>query len=69
MHNAHAIVSAATAGNIEASFVGLHPQLPASFTANGEIEVTLPAEGKALLKVKSVSGDIFTDFDVVVQKQ
>jgi hypothetical protein len=35
---------------------------------NGKIDVTLPADAKADLKLKSGKGDIFSDFDVVVDK-
>ncbi|HVY93595.1 MAG TPA: hypothetical protein VHA14_12625, partial [Bryobacteraceae bacterium] len=38
---------------------------PMSFTSlNGKIDVTLPADTKARLRLKSDNGSIFSDFDV-----
>ncbi len=36
-------------------------------TMNGTIDVTLPADVKANLKLKTDNGDIFTDFDVKIE--
>jgi len=36
-------------------------------TLNGNVDVTLPADAKANLKLKSDNGDIFTDFEVTLK--
>ena len=38
-------------------------------TFNGDIDVTLPADTKAALKMKTENGDIYTDFDVTLNPQ
>jgi DUF4097 and DUF4098 domain-containing protein YvlB len=37
-------------------------------TLNGDVTVTLPADTKASLKVKSDNGDVFSDFDIDIDK-
>ena len=37
-------------------------------TLNGDVTVTLPADTKANLKVKSDNGDVFSDFDIDIDK-
>jgi len=55
----------ATNGDIEVVFNRFAPDKPMSFaTFNGDIDVTLPAEVKANLRIKSNMGDLFSDFDV-----
>jgi DUF4097 and DUF4098 domain-containing protein YvlB len=40
---------------------------PTSFSGvNGKIDITLPADLKANLKLKAFQGDIWTDFDVLM---
>jgi len=36
---------------------------------NGKVDVTLPSNLKATLKMRSDNGDIFTDFDVQLQQR
>lgn len=56
-------------GDIEAIFSKLAPDKPLSFsTMNGDIDVTLPADLKADLKMKSQMGNIFSDFDVSLKQ-
>lgn len=44
------------------------PDKPMSFsTLNGDIDVTLPADTRATLKLKSDNGEIYTDFEVKLQ--
>ncbi len=55
-------------GKVAASFDRVTPDKPMSFsTLNGDIDVTLPAETRATLRVKSDNGDTYTDFQVKVQ--
>ena len=35
---------------------------------NGKIDVTLPADTKANLKLKSANGQMYSDFDIAVDK-
>jgi len=52
-------------GKIQASLNSVTPDKAMSFsTMNGEIDVTLPADIKANVKLKTDHGDIFTDFDI-----
>jgi len=37
-------------------------------TLNGDVNVTLPADTKANLKLKSDNGDVFSDFDIEIDK-
>lgn len=55
-------------GRIVASLVGVSSAKASSFSSmNGNIEVTLPADLKARLKMKTGRGEIYTDFDVKVE--
>jgi hypothetical protein len=55
-------------GTIKVDFTSIPQGKPMSFsTLNGTIDVTLPAETKANLKLKTENGDVFTDFDVTVK--
>lgn len=52
-------------GDIEAALSRIPSGKPLSFsTMHGDIDVTLPANVKANLKMKSDQGEIFTDFEV-----
>jgi hypothetical protein len=56
-------------GDIEASFARIAPDKPMSFsTMNGDIDVTLPADLKADLKLRSQMGNIYSDFDVSLKQ-
>jgi hypothetical protein len=52
-------------GEIKAQFLRVNPDKPMSFsTMNGDIDLTLPADIKATLKMKSDRGNIYSDFNV-----
>jgi len=52
-------------GEIKAVFSKVNLGKPMSFSAmEGDIDITLPADVKASLKIKSEEGKVFTDFDV-----
>ena len=54
-------------GKITANLTRVTPNKNMSFcTMNGNVEVTLPADIKANVKMRSDNGDIFTDFDVKI---
>ena len=61
------VVAHSMNGKIVASINSVTPDKPMSFsTMNGDIDVTLPADIKANVKMKTDRGDMFTDFDVKV---
>ena len=52
-------------GKVLASLDRVTPDKPMSFSSlNGDIDVTLPADVKAKVKMKSDNGEIYSDFDV-----
>jgi hypothetical protein len=52
-------------GEIKVTFLRVNPDKPMSFsTMNGDIDLTLPADVKAALKMKSDRGNIYSDFNV-----
>lgn len=58
-----------THGDIKVNFKKITPQQPMSFvTLHGNIDISLPAGTKALAKMKSDRGEIYTDFDMEVTK-
>ena len=55
-------------GTVKVDFSSVPPGKPMSFsTLNGTIDVSLPADTKANLKLKTENGDVFTDFDLTVK--
>ena len=53
--------------DLTASFVKVNPQKSMSFSSlNGKIDVTLPADLKASVYLKSDQGEIYSDFDMKV---
>lgn len=52
-------------GKISVVYDKLNPDKPNSISASGAVDVTLPEETKANLKLESTYGEIFTDFDLV----
>jgi len=62
-----AVVAHAYEGEIKAVFKSVSPDLPMSFTSwEGDIDITLPADTKANLKMKSRQGEVYTDFDLQI---
>ena len=57
-------------GDIEVALARVAPDKPLSFsTMNGDIDVTLPPDVKANLKMKSEQGEIYSDFDINMTRQ
>lgn len=56
-------------GDIKANFKAITKNTPMAFTTfNGDVDVTLPADLKASVKMQSNMGEIFTDFDMAMKK-
>lgn len=63
------IVANSTNGSIQVKFSSLNQQKPSSISVvNGEIDVTLPANSKANWKLRSLNGEVYTDFDMALPK-
>jgi hypothetical protein len=56
-------------GDVNVIFTSVDPKAPMAFsTLNGDVKVTLPADTKANLKLKSDMGEVFSDFDIEIDK-
>jgi hypothetical protein len=62
------IVARGGYGKINVIFDKLNPSKPNSISASGAVDISLPPDTKASLKLKSQYGDVFTDFDIVPTK-
>lgn len=63
------VVANTVNGDVTVTFNAVDPKAPMAFsTLNGDVKVTLPADTKANLKLKSDNGDIFSDFDIDIDK-
>jgi hypothetical protein len=62
------VVAHSINGSITASLDKVSPDKAMSFTSlNGKIDVTLPADTKARLRLKTNNGAVYTDFDVKME--
>jgi hypothetical protein len=62
------VVANSTNGSINAVLNKVNPDKPLSFaTFHGDIDITLPADVKATLKIKSTQGEVFSDFDIALK--
>jgi hypothetical protein len=62
------VVANSTNGSINAVLNKVNPDKPLSFaTFHGDIDITLPADIKATLKIKSTQGEVFSDFDIALK--
>jgi DUF4097 and DUF4098 domain-containing protein YvlB len=62
------VVASSQNGSVTAVLDRVTPNKPMSFTTlNGKIDVTLPADTKARLRLKSDHGAIYSDFDVKME--
>jgi hypothetical protein len=61
------VVAHSMNGSVTVALKSVTPDKPMSFsTMNGDIDVTLPANVKAKVKMKSQSGEVYSDFDIQV---
>jgi hypothetical protein len=56
-------------GKIFVTYSKLSQSSPSSISASGAIDVTLPNDAKANLKIRSYYGDLFTDWDIAATKK
>jgi len=55
-------------GHITATFKEVTRDIPMAFTTlNGNVDITFPSNVKANTKIKTDSGDIYTDFDMAIE--
>jgi hypothetical protein len=63
-----AVIAHALNGNVVVSLNQVRGDKPMSFTSlNGNIDVTLPQDLKAQIKLKNSNGETYSDFDVTLQ--
>jgi hypothetical protein len=69
LKNVSGSVSAHTVnGGITVSLDRITPDKPMSFSSlNGKVDVTLPADTKARLRLKTTNGAVYSDFDVKME--
>ncbi len=57
-------------GDVTVTMTRVTPDKPMSFSSmNGDIDVTLPADIKANVKMKSQRGEVYSDFDINMTRQ
>lgn len=56
-------------GKIFVTYSKLSQSSPSSISASGAIDITLPTDAKANLKIRSYYGDLFTDWDIAATKK
>jgi len=63
------VVANTVNGDINVTFKMVDPKAAMAFsTLNGDVNVTLPGDAKANLKLKSDNGDVYSDFDIDIDK-
>lgn len=59
------VVAKTTSGDITVSFANMNTEKPTSIVnTSGFIDITMPAAAKANLKLRSISGEIYSDLDL-----
>lgn len=59
------IVANTTSGNVNVVFSGLNQSKPTAISSiSGEIDITLPGTAKSDMKLRSINGEMYTDFDL-----
>lgn len=59
------VVANTTNGEVNVTFTNLSQEKPTSITTiSGAVDVTLPASSKANMKLRSINGEMYTDFDL-----
>lgn len=64
------VVANSTSGEINVVYGNISQQKPTAIsTVSGEVDVTLPASAKTNLQLRSVTGEMYTDFDLAVKNE
>jgi hypothetical protein len=62
------VVANSTSGDVNVVFSGLSQSKPTAIsTISGEIDISLPATVKSNMKLRSINGEMYTDFDLGVK--
>ncbi len=63
------VVASTVNGDVEIIFTSVNPDRPNSISCtNGFIDVTIPSDTKADLRMKSINGEVYTDMDIDMDK-
>ncbi|WKN42891.1 DUF4097 family beta strand repeat-containing protein [Tunicatimonas pelagia] len=63
------VVANSVSGDIDVIFNTVNQQKPTSITiVSGDVDITLPSQTAANLKLGSVSGEVYTDFDIALDQ-
>jgi hypothetical protein len=63
------VVANATNGFLKIKFSRVEQNKPSAISSiNGDVDITLPVNTKASLKLRSINGEIYTDFDLNLKK-
>ena len=64
------VVASTTSGDIDVIFAGLNQEMPSSISnVSGHIDVQVPATAKASFDLSSVSGEIYTNLDLLMPEE
>lgn len=59
------VVANTTSGDVNVVFSALNQSKPTAISSiSGEVDVTLPATAKSTMKLRSINGEMYTDFDL-----
>lgn len=65
---AGAVVVNSVSGGVTVRYAALRSGPNSISTVSGDVDVTLPATSKVTLKLRNISGEIYTDFDLALPK-
>jgi hypothetical protein len=66
---AGSVVANTVNGNIVVNFISVDPKAPMAFTTlNGNVDVSFPGDTKANFKMRSERGQVYSDFDMAIDK-
>lgn len=64
------VVANTTNGEIKIVYSSLSQEKPSAIsTINGPVDITLPASTRANMKLRSINGEMYTDFDLGIKSQ
>ena len=64
------IVANCVSGDIDVVFANVNQQKPCSITAvSGDVDITMPTLTPANLKLASISGEVYTNFDIALKNE